>query len=91
MAKTNYSYAKHTRELEKEKKKEEKRKKKLAQKGEVVQEEDTNTTEKQSLSLSVSRIQYKQDYTSNKFKSKERLWQKVKILKNQLRKHQQKA
>ena len=46
MAKTNYSYAKHTRELEKEKKKEEKRKKKLALKGEVTQEEDTNTTEK---------------------------------------------
>ena len=46
MAKTNYSYAKHTRELEKEKKKEEKRKKKLAQKGDATQEEDTNTPEK---------------------------------------------
>ena len=46
MAKTNYSYAKHTRELEKEKKKEEKRKKKLAQKNDGTPEEDTNTTEK---------------------------------------------
>ena len=42
MAKTNYSYAKHTRELEKEKKKEEKRKKKLAQKNDEIQAEDTN-------------------------------------------------
>ena len=46
MAKTNYSYAKHTRELEKEKKKEEKRKKKLAQKNGEIQEEDTDNTEK---------------------------------------------
>ena len=46
MAKTNYSYAKHTRELEKEKKKEEKRKKKLAQKNDGTQEENTDTTEK---------------------------------------------
>ena len=42
MAKTNYSYAKHTRELEKEKKKEEKRKKKLAQNNDGTQE-DTQT------------------------------------------------
>ena len=46
MAKTNYSYAKHTRELEKEKKKEEKRKKKLAQKSDGTQEEGTDNTEK---------------------------------------------
>lgn len=46
MAKTNYSYAKHTRELEKEKKKEEKRKKKLALKNDGTQEEDTNHIEK---------------------------------------------
>ncbi|MCD6174112.1 MAG: hypothetical protein J7J96_10075 [Sulfurimonas sp.] len=46
MAKTNYSYAKHTRELEKEKKKEEKRKKKLAQKNDETQKEDINNTEK---------------------------------------------
>ena len=46
MAKTNYSYAKHTRELEKEKKKEEKRKKKLAQKsGETQEEEIVEDTE----------------------------------------------
>ena len=43
MAKTNYGYAKHTRELEKEKKKEEKRKKKLAQKNDETQEQDTLT------------------------------------------------
>jgi len=30
------------------------------------------------------------DYMINKFESKERLWQKVRILKKQLRKHQQK-
>jgi len=46
MAKTNYSYAKHTRELEKEKKKEEKRKKKSAQKNDEIQAEDTNNTVK---------------------------------------------
>ncbi len=46
MAKTNYSYAKHTRELEKEKKKEEKRKKKSAQKNAEIQAEDTNNTVK---------------------------------------------
>jgi hypothetical protein len=39
VAKTNYSYEKRARELEKERKKEEKRKKKLAQKSDV--EEDT--------------------------------------------------
>ena len=38
MAKTNYSYEKHTRELAKEKKKEEKRKKKLAQNSDATQE-----------------------------------------------------
>jgi hypothetical protein len=43
MAKTNYSYAKHTRELEKEKKKEEKRKKKLAQNSDETKEQDTPT------------------------------------------------
>jgi len=46
MAKTNYGYAKHTRELEKEKKKEEKRKKKLAQKSGETEEEDTKNIEK---------------------------------------------
>ena len=46
MAKTNYSYAKHTRELEKEKKKEEKRKKKSAQKNDEIQAADTNNTVK---------------------------------------------
>jgi len=45
MAKTNYGYAKHTRELEKEKKKEEKRKKKLVQKSDKLQAEDINTAE----------------------------------------------
>ena len=44
MAKTNYSYAKHTRELEKAKKKEEKRKKKLAQNSDETQEQDAPTT-----------------------------------------------
>jgi len=39
MAKTNYSYEKRAREIEKEKKKEEKRKKKLAQKDDGTQEE----------------------------------------------------
>ena len=39
MAKTNYSYEKRAREIEKEKKKEEKRKKKLAQKSDPSQEE----------------------------------------------------
>jgi hypothetical protein len=43
MAKPNYSFAKHTRELEKEKKKEEKRKKKLAQNNDGIREEDTPT------------------------------------------------
>jgi len=46
MAKTNYSYAKHTRELEKGKKKEEKRKKKLAQKNDEISNEDSSNTEK---------------------------------------------
>lgn len=46
MAKTNYSYEKHARELEKKKKKEEKRKKKLAQNNDATQEEDRNTTVK---------------------------------------------
>ena len=41
MAKTNYSYEKRAREIEKEKKKEEKRKKKLAQNSDGKQEEDT--------------------------------------------------
>jgi len=41
MAKTNYSYEKRGRELEKQKKKEEKRKKKLAQKNDASQEEET--------------------------------------------------
>ena len=43
MAKTNYSYEKRARELEKEKKKEEKRKKKLAEKNDGTQEQDTPT------------------------------------------------
>ncbi len=46
MAKTNYSYAKHTREIEKEKKKEEKRKKKLAQKNDEISDEERSNTEK---------------------------------------------
>ena len=41
MAKTNYSYEKRGRELEKQKKKEEKRLKKLAQKNGETQEEGT--------------------------------------------------
>ena len=48
MAKTNYSYEKRAREIEKEKKKEEKRKKKLAQNSEETQEDGTpkpSTTE----------------------------------------------
>ena len=44
MAKTNYSYEKHARELEKEKKKEAKRKKKSAQNSDGTKEEDTNNT-----------------------------------------------
>ena len=43
MAKTNYGYEKHARELEKKKKKEEKRKKKLAQNADGTQEQDTPT------------------------------------------------
>jgi len=43
MAKTNYSYEKRARELEKEKKKEEKRKKKLAQNDDEVQDEVIET------------------------------------------------
>ena len=46
MAKTNYSYAKHTREIEKEKKKEEKRKKKLALKNDEPSNEDSSDKEK---------------------------------------------
>ena len=46
MAKTNYSYAKHTRELEKEKKKEEKRKKKEALKNDESSNEGSSNTEK---------------------------------------------
>ncbi len=42
MAKTNYSYEKRAREIEKEKKKEEKRKKKLAQKSGEAQEDETS-------------------------------------------------
>jgi hypothetical protein len=41
MAKTNYSYEKRSRELEKQKKKEEKRQKKLAQNSNVTKEEET--------------------------------------------------
>jgi hypothetical protein len=41
MAKTNYGYEKHARELEKKKKKEEKRKKKLALTDDETQEEAT--------------------------------------------------
>lgn len=44
MAKTNYSYEKHARELEKKKKKEEKRKKKLALKNDDIQEQDAQNT-----------------------------------------------
>ncbi len=43
MAKTNYTYEKRARELEKERKKEEKRKKKLAQNNDETQEQDTLT------------------------------------------------
>ena len=43
MAKTNYSYEKPAREIEKEKKKEEKRKKKLAQNSDETEELDTPT------------------------------------------------
>jgi hypothetical protein len=39
MAKTNYTYEKRARELEKEKKKEEKRKKKLAQNSDATKED----------------------------------------------------
>jgi len=46
MAKTNYTYEKRARELEKEKKKEEKRKKKLAQNSDETQKEDTQTASK---------------------------------------------
>ena len=46
MAKTNYTYEKRARELEKEKKKEEKRKKKLAQNSDETQKEDTQTVSK---------------------------------------------
>ncbi len=46
MAKTNYTYEKRARELEKEKKKEEKRKKKLAQNSDETQKEDTPTASK---------------------------------------------
>jgi len=41
MAKTNYSYEKRSRELEKQKKKEEKRQKKLAQNSDITKEEET--------------------------------------------------
>ena len=43
MAKTNYSYEKHGREMEKKKKKEEKLKKKLAKNSDGIQEEETPT------------------------------------------------
>jgi len=46
MAKTNYSYEKRARELEKERKKEEKRKKKLAQNDDATEKEDTKTDSK---------------------------------------------
>ncbi len=46
MAKTNYTYEKRARELEKERKKEEKRKKKLAQNNDETQEQDTLTASK---------------------------------------------
>jgi len=49
MAKTNYSYAKHTRELEKEKKKEEKRKKKLAQKNGEISDDESSNVEKSEM------------------------------------------
>ncbi len=42
MAKTNYTYEKRARELEKEKKKEEKRKKKLAQNSDEIQKEEVH-------------------------------------------------
>ncbi len=41
MAKTNYSYEKRGRELEKQKKQEEKRQKKLNKKNDATQEEET--------------------------------------------------
>ena len=40
MAKTNYSYEKYGREMEKKKKREEKLKKKLAKNSDVVQDEE---------------------------------------------------
>ena len=51
MAKTNYSYEKRAREIEKQKKKEEKRKKKLAQNDDGVREQDTSTDSNTASSL----------------------------------------
>lgn len=48
MAKTNYSYEKRARELEKLKKKEEKRKKKLAQSDDETQEKETPSDKPQT-------------------------------------------
>ncbi len=48
MAKTNYSYEKHGREIEKQKKKEEKLKKKLAKKNEGKTDEVTPTSSSES-------------------------------------------
>lgn len=48
MAKTNYSYEKHGREMEKKKKKEEKLKKKQAKNNDSEQEEGTDTPSEES-------------------------------------------
>ena len=49
MARTNYSFAKRQKELEKQKKKEEKRKKKEARKQGLLEEESSGVTEGEAL------------------------------------------
>ena len=51
MAKTNYSYEKRAREIEKQKKKEEKRKKKQIQNDDGTEEKDTPTASNADSSL----------------------------------------
>ena len=51
MAKTNYSYEKRAREIEKQKKKEEKRKKKQIQHDDGTEEQDTPTASNTDSSL----------------------------------------
>ena len=46
MARTNYSYEKHLRELEKQKKKQQKREKKIAKKDEGEEENSSDHVEK---------------------------------------------